>query len=433
MLRPYKMPILPVPFFPSPVQLTGLIANNIGFYLDSADLGHAASRYSYVGIQPDSIVRGASPEWKGLPEPGKREAGPFPFMGGWVGFAGYECGSAHILGYPVVNDVTPGFWFGHFDRVLVLDHERKEAHLCFEDDEGGMIEALGKISRDEAVDEGVSSWIESPDFGHYAEVVTKIKNYLEAGDAYQVNYTRRFVATTTIDVAESYLRLRQASPGPYSAFINTGDAQVFSLSPELLLSCNGREIITRPIKGTTKKHDDAAEDAVARDELSHSAKAGAELLMITDLERNDFGRVCEFGSVTVDALQTVESYAAVHHLVSTIRGTLKDGVTIGQAFDAIFPGGSITGAPKKRAMQIIAELEEGPRNVYTGAVGYISDSGNALFNIPIRTVLKYGDRLHLHAGGGIVVDSDAWSEYEEMWMKIASICGALGLAIPVFK
>ncbi len=426
------MQIQKLSFIPTPAQLASLVSRNIGFYLDSADSSHAGSCYSYVGIKPDQIMEGDSKDWKGIPKMDASISGRFPFMSGWVGFSSYECGIQNILGRHIECDVSPAFWFGYFSRVIVIDHKSNEAFLCFERDEGDVLQLLQEPSVEESKEENNSHWTQTPEFNRYSESLEKIKKYLEAGDAYQVNYTERFEATTNLSTAQTYLRLRQHSAGAYGAFINTGEIQIYSVSPELFFDCDGRTIITRPIKGTVKRGADPIEDAHSREALTESVKANAELLMITDLERNDLGRVCEFGSVSVEELMTIETYVSVHHLVSTIRGKLKQGLDVGDAFEALFPGGSITGAPKKRAMEIIAELENHPRNVYTGAIGYVSASGQAMFNIPIRTLLRQGDLLYLHSGGGIVIDSEPQSEYEEMWMKIKGICGALGLKFPEF-
>jgi para-aminobenzoate synthetase component 1 len=252
----------------------------------------------------------------------------------------------------------------------------------------------------------------------YCAAIRRAKDYITAGDIYQVNLSQRFQCAITASPLELYAALRAANPAPYAAYLDIGGAQILSSSPECFLRMNGRDIITRPIKGTLPRHRDPAH-------LLHSAKDNAELLMITDLERNDLGRVCAFGSVHVPELFRVESYATVHHLVATVAGTLRPGVSHVQALRACFPGGSITGAPKIRAMEIIDELEPHARGVYCGAIGYFGHDGASHFNIAIRTIVHQSGLLTFHAGGGIVADSEPDTEYDETLAKAEGILRAL--------
>jgi anthranilate/para-aminobenzoate synthase component I len=220
------------------------------------------------------------------------------------------------------------------------------------------------------------------------------------------------------DALGFYGRLRECSPAPYAALMRGESGVVASSSPELFLRMEGREVMTRPIKGTRARHGDAEMDAAAARELAASAKERAELVMITDLERNDLGQVCEYGSVEARELLRLERYAQVHHLVSTVTGRLREDVDHVEALRACFPGGSVTGAPKKRAREIIAELEPAPRGVYTGAMGYMGYDGRSAFNIAIRTaVLEAEGRAHFHVGAGIVADSEPRLEWEETLWK----------------
>lgn len=253
--------------------------------------------------------------------------------------------------------------------------------------------------------------------------VRRAHEYIAAGDIYQVNLTHTLTADWPDDPASFYPRLRAASPAPYSCFVRLGDTAVLSASPECFLRIEGRHIETSPIKGTRPR---GADDAAAADELCSSEKERAELVMITDLERNDLGQVCRYGSVRVAALCQLQTFAQVHHLVSKVEGRLRDGVTALQAVRACYPGGSITGAPKKRAREIIAELEDAPRGIYTGAIGYIGRDGCAVFNIAIRTLVVRGGRAAFGVGAGIVADSDPAAEYEETFHKAAGLFAALG-------
>ena len=254
----------------------------------------------------------------------------------------------------------------------------------------------------------------------YRQAVQRAKDYIAAGDIYQVNLSQRFQCQVDASAVEVYRALRAANPAPYCAYLDIGDAQILSSSPECFLKLEDRQVITRPIKGTRPR-------AVDPSELLAAPKDNAELLMIIDLERNDLGRVCEFGSVHVPELVRVESFATVHHLVATVAGTLRAGVSHVDCVRACFPGGSITGAPKIRAMEIIDELEPRARGIYTGAIGFFDPAGRrSHFNIAIRTaVYQPGGRLTFQAGGGIVADSDPDAEYDETLAKAQGIFNAL--------
>ncbi|MFZ2643863.1 MAG: aminodeoxychorismate synthase component I, partial [Verrucomicrobiia bacterium] len=262
----------------------------------------------------------------------------------------------------------------------------------------------------------------------YERAVRRILDYIAAGDVYQVNLSQRFRAQTPVEPELLYHTLRTTNPAPFAAYLDCGAGQILSSSPERFLQLRGRYIQTRPIKGTRPRTGNEQADQKAARELMMSAKDQAELLMITDLERNDLGRVCEFGSVHVPELVTLESYATVLHLVSTVEGRLADGVTAMDAIRACFPGGSITGAPKIRAMEIIDELEPVARGVYTGAIGYLGFNGVADFNIAIRTMVHENGVVHFHAGGGIVADSEPALEYEETLHKARGMVQALAQA-----
>ncbi len=263
--------------------------------------------------------------------------------------------------------------------------------------------------------------------------VQKARDYIAAGDIYQVNLTHTMTAPWRGDPGTFYGRLRAASPAPFSCFLRLGDTDVLSASPECFLSIDGRRIVTRPIKGTRPRLPYPAADASSVSELLASPKERAELVMITDLERNDLGQVCQYGSVHVTSLCALESFAQVHHLVSTVEGELRPEISTVQAVRACYPGGSITGAPKKRAREIIAELEPVPRGIYTGALGYFRWDGRAVFNIAIRTLVIRDGCATYGVGAGIVADSDPALEYEETLHKAAGLRAALSSAPPPGK
>ena len=338
-------------------------------------------------------------------------------------------------GFPVGGaigaiDYDGHFEFGIYPEVLVYDH-RCETWL-----------ETGHLSREIEKDRKTgseSSNITPMDFqsgqsrAEYCDAVRKAQAYIAAGDVYQVNLSHRFRAPWPGATRESawtlYERLRDVSPAPFSAFLDLGDdRQILSSSPELFLELSGSAIRTRPIKGTRPRFRDPAQDEKSAYDLLTSPKEIAELIMITDLERNDLGQICEFGSVQATELLKLERYAQVFHLVSTVEGTLRPEIDHIEAFAACFPGGSITGAPKKRSREIIAELEPEPRGLYTGAIGMLGFNGESRFNIAIRTVVIEQDELHFHTGAGIVADSSAEAEYEETLHKAAGILRACGAA-----
>ncbi len=258
----------------------------------------------------------------------------------------------------------------------------------------------------------------------YLRIVRRAQEYIADGHIYQVNLSQRFSAPWPAAEADAwtfYEALRHYSPAPRAAYLALGERAVLSSSPELFLSMSGRSIRTRPIKGTRPRRANAQADEKSALDLLTSPKEVAELLMITDLERNDLGKVCEFGSVFVPELLKLERHEQVFHLVSTVEGRLRPDATQVDALRACFPGGSITGAPKRRAREIIAELEPVPRGLYTGAIGWFGFNGESQFSIAIRTMLVEGNEAHFHVGAGIVADSIPEAEWQETLDKAAGI------------
>ena len=318
----------------------------------------------------------------------------------------------------------PGLWGG------LLGWVGFDGSFCFGDfPECEMMDSMqgrnGTIWPTEGMERAIS-FVPQTTQAEFLEQVRRAKEYIAAGDIYQVNLSYPWLAEwpQDLDPWEFYQRLRAASPAPYAAYLDLAGTQVFSASPECFLSMRGRTVRTRPIKGTRPRSRDAASDAELREELRASEKERAELVMITDLERNDLGKVCEFGSVRVSELLGLESFAQVHHLVSTVEGTLRRGLDHVDALLACFPGGSISGAPKKRALEIIRELEPHDRGLYTGAIGCFGYQGESHFSIAIRTAWRQGDVLRFHTGAGIVADSVPELEYEETRHKAAGLLKA---------
>jgi para-aminobenzoate synthetase component 1 len=332
---------------------------------------------------------------------------------------------------------------GLYPWTIVVDHAEKRAALTslesFPDGEALALrerlhEAVASPLRRFSVDAPIESSLER---AAYLPRARKVLDYIEAGDCYQANLTRAFHAPCSGDPWTFYRHLHDINPAPMGAFLEYPFGAVLSSSPERFLVVQGRDVLTRPIKGTRRRRGDPGEDAAAAAELAASAKDRAENVMIVDLLRNDLGRVCETGSVQVKGLCEVESFATVHHLVSTVTGRLATGLDALDALEACFPGGSITGAPKRRAMQVIDELEPHRREVYCGAIGYIAPGAEGRpgiqrldMNIPIRTTLVAGGELRFYAGGGIVADSTPEDEFDETEAKVAAIRRAIAAFPP---
>lgn len=345
---------------------------------------------------------------------------PFP-AGAAIGYFGYDLKNVvERLPSNAVDDLgLPHCWFGFYDNLLVFDHAEKKLW------EVGSTRIEHKDSPHPHPHRTVSDLVSDFTRDSYRATVLRAKQYIAAGDVYQVNLSQRFQCYVDVSAREVYLALRESNPAPYSAYLDIGEAQILSTSPECFLHVHDRHVVTRPIKGTRPRGATPQEDARIAAELLASPKDNAELVMITDLERNDLGRVCEFGSVRVSELVRVETYATVHHLVSTVEGVLRGNVGHVDCVRACFPGGSITGAPKIRAMEIIDELEPHARGVYTGAIGFLGFNGLTHLNVAIRTVVYQNGRLTFHSGGGIVSDSEPDAEYDETLVKARGILNAI--------
>ncbi|GAA3740980.1 para-aminobenzoate synthetase [Spinactinospora alkalitolerans] len=353
---------------------------------------------------------------------------PFDFTGGYVGYFGYElkadCGAAAAHRAP-----TPDAVWLRCDRFLAVDHVEDRTYLvalgpgaeewlaATADTLSGLAPAGARPGPTPGPTADPEPHLERPREGYLTDV-KECLGHLAAGESYEICLTNRLRLPAPADDLVFYRRLRRMSPAPYAALLRLGETTVHSASPERFLRVDAEGVLeSRPIKGTAPRRADPAEDARLAEELRTNAKTRAENLMIVDLLRNDLGRVCEVGSVEVPAFMYTESYATVHQLVSTVRGRLRPDVSPVEAVRACFPGGSMTGAPKPRTMEIIDGLESSARGVYSGALGYISHGGTADLSIVIRTAVRTGDDLTIGAGGAIVLDSDPRDEYDEMLLK----------------
>ncbi|MFQ1835650.1 aminodeoxychorismate synthase component I [Aeromonas veronii] len=350
-----------------------------------------------------------------------------PFIGGALGLFGYDLGRRfERLPVQAAADIAvPDMAVGIYDWALLRNVATGDWQLVHWGDEAGLANRLAWLEQQQAKPAPAfalqGSWQSNMSRAEYGEKFARIQEYLAAGDCYQINLTQRFSAPYQGDEWQAYCLLATANKAPFSAFIRLPESALLSLSPERFLLLDGRHIETKPIKGTRPRHPDPVTDRQVARELAQADKDRSENLMIVDLLRNDIGRVSRPGSVSVPHLFAVESFPAVHHLVSTIHGELDarwQGVDL---LRACFPGGSITGAPKIRAMEIIEELEPQRRNAYCGSIGYLSQHGRMDTSICIRTLIAEAGRLHCWAGGGIIADSDADSEYQETYDKVARI------------
>ncbi len=456
---------------PAPEDLFAAIKGlPYSFFLDSSGPGQACrdtGRYSFMGCEPFLIFkskgRSVILEWRD----GKREdfaSDPFivlkkifdryridadremPFTSGGVGYFSYDL-KRFIEKLPdtarddlSLHDCVMGF----YDCVITFDILNKKAYIA----SSGMPEAdqasISSQARERLkyfkrliADTGAQT--DTPLFhpsdslksnfskAAYMEAIEKAKEYIRRGDIYQVNLSQRFEVELKAPPFALYSRLRKINPAPFSSYLGFADTVIASSSPERFLLKRGGYIETRPIKGTRPRGRDAFADAMMEKELLASPKDASEHVMIVDLERNDLGKICEYGSVKVSELSILEKYSTVFHLVSTVSGKLKNGIGPIDCIQAAFPGGSITGAPKIRSMEIIEELEPVKRSVYTGAIGYISFDGGMDTSIVIRTFVINGGRAYFQVGGGIVADSDPEKEYEETIHKASGLFSSLGI------
>ncbi|GAB7563061.1 aminodeoxychorismate synthase component 1 [Methylobacillus methanolivorans] len=354
-----------------------------------------------------------------------------PFTGGAVGYFGYDL-ARNIESLPAQahdGERIPALMVGIYDWAVIVDHRKQQAWLvscAITEARKAEWETLFALFTHAGKQPIAAFSINSPvrsnvDAATYQQAFERIQRYIHEGDCYQVNLAQRFSAAAEGDAWQAYQYLRAIGPAPFMAFMNLPGVQVLSDSPERFLQVSGRHVETRPIKGTRPRSSDAGEDARQAADLQSSLKDRAENLMIVDLLRNDIGKSCATGSVRADRLFVLESYANVHHLVSTVTGKLADQYEAVDLLRGAFPGGSITGAPKLRAMEIIEELEPHRRGIYCGAIGYIGFDGNMDTNIAIRTAVYSHGEIRFWAGGGIVADSEGDKEYRETWDKASTM------------
>ena len=405
-----------------------------------------SSRYSILFAFPGDSLRvdygsgidfaDAFDDWFQSERNQKHNCDDLPFSGGWFVYLGYELAGQVEPVLQLKPDVfhLPVAIAIRFYSAIVVDHFLQEAWFVSEHTAKSSQPELQEITKDieqclPVVADTLAITLHEEDPQRYLRSVAKISEYIKAGDVFQVNLSRSWNGEFVGDVeaAQIYASLRQTNPAPFSALVDFGDFSIISSSPERLVSVDNGIIQTRPIAGTRPRSDDPVQDEKLLQELIAHPKERAEHIMLIDLERNDMGRICQPGSVQVNELMVVETYEHVHHIVSNIRGELQPGVTPGAIIRAVFPGGTITGCPKVRCMEIIAELEEVGRGPYTGSLGYINHSGKMDLNILIRTMVLQGRKLNFRTGAGIVYDSIPQNEVEETRHKAKGLLRAFQL------
>lgn len=451
--------IVPIPYCTNPEQLFLAIGDLPGaIWLDSGKPGSDYGRFDIISALPTATlsVQGGDTV---ITQNGRAEhssddpfvlarnllasmpavpnvAQTFPFTGGLAGYFGYD------LGKPLENipwlkpslTKLPHMRLGLYHWSLIIDHRKQQANIIF-------LDSCPKDScqqireRLQQASTGDHNW---PEFSlngvfapsmtaqEYQQAIDRIQDYIHAGDCYQVNFAQHFSAPFCGDPLGAYLILRQALPSPFSTYLKWDNQAILSLSPERFLKVTRHgNVETKPIKGTMRRGNDVASDQKNAKQLLNSQKDQAENLMIVDLMRNDLGKTCQPGTISVPELFSLESFSNVHHLVSTVTGKLKPHMHSIDLLKGCFPGGSITGAPKRRAMEIIEELETCQRSAYCGSIGYISRCGRMDTNIAIRTLIADSGHLHCWGGGGIVADSNAEAEYQESLDKVQVLMSSL--------
>ncbi|MCX6012773.1 MAG: aminodeoxychorismate synthase component I [Chloroflexi bacterium] len=432
------------------------------FFLDSGMDHQNLGRYSFIGSDPFLIMksRGKNIEIIRGTEKTRISGNPFdvlgelmksyhieekslpvPFTGGVVGYFSYDlCHFIERLPAKAFDDIrAPECYLCFYNSVLAYDHLLNKVYITylpFSEKDNIAVTKLKKlknkllttIERNNVPEQKLKLKL-SANFTHenYIKAVEEAREYIKSGDIFEVNISQRFSVDLPIEPFQLYKRLRMLNPAPFACYLDFGDISVVSSSPERYLRLRSNIVETRPIKGTRPRGKNELGDKALAEELLNSSKDRAEHMMIVDLERNDLGRVCSFGSVRVKELTVIEKYATVFQMVSTIEGKLMEGKNSVDLLKATFPGGSITGAPKVRAMEIIDELEPTKRSVYTGNIGYLGFNGDMDLNIVIRTFIIKDKRAYFQVGGAVTYDSDAEAEYQETIDKARALLKALDL------
>jgi len=427
-------------------QLFSIYARDKGsFLLDSSNSDNANGRFDIVAVKPLHIIsikedKSSDPiqllqqyhqpiKNKDIPA----ELNHLPCLGGILFALSYELGRCYErIGELADDDLNlANLYAGIFGCVLVIDHREKSSFLICTDKKSKSIyreltRKINSILQEKRTTNTrqfklKSNWSANLSKEQYGQLFNQVQDYIQAGDCYQVNIAQRFKAKCEGSSWQAYCQLSDANSAPFSAFINTGEADILSLSPERFIQLRGTQAETKPIKGTRPRGQSAEQDQLLQNELIASKKDQAENLMIVDLMRNDLGKTCKPGTIKVPQLFQLQSFHSVHHLVSTVVGQLEASESAFSLLASCFPGGSITGAPKIRAMNIIDQLEPHRRSYYCGSIGYIDIRGNMDSSISIRTLVRKDQHIYCWAGGGLVSESNQQDEYQETFDKVSRI------------
>jgi len=390
-----------------------------------------------VAGPPGNDFLSAFDHWWGQQRMTAPADGNLPFTGGWFVYLGYELAGQieTCLRIPSADDLLPTAIATRFMTAVIVDHDTSAVSVIGEAGQGddvaviaADISSLPVAADNDDIKPVVSSVLEQEP-QCYLDAVARIHEYIREGDVFQVNLSRRWDVWLQHAVTGDTLfeRLGKHNPAPFSGLASWPDVALVSSSPERLVSVREGRVETRPIAGTRPRSSSMQADMAYSRELLAHPKERAEHIMLIDLERNDLGRICVPGTIEVNELMVLESYAHVHHIVSNVRGRLRADISPGEVIRAVFPGGTITGCPKVRCMEIIAELEQQPRGAYTGSMGYINLDGSMDLNILIRSMVSHGKHLYFRAGAGIVADSDAHAELDETRAKARGLLHAVGV------
>ncbi len=445
-----------------PLEIFSAIRGFTAPFILTGAFGFGDSGYSYIGCDPYLVIRSgnagesfnATPGTEGISvtaqevietkdpfaalsnilKEKKRAPGPYPFSGGAVGYFSYDLKNITLplkdVSASVKTGGLPAAILALYDPVIVVDHSENTVSIVSSGDNGSLARVLAvksaiSTARDKATSEKASTEplfrISAPSANltreEYIDRVRRAKEYISAGDIYQINISQNYRAAFEGDPFALYSAILKERPAPFSSYMDFCELRIISNTPERLLRIEGEYAWTEPIKGTRPRGRDGIEDRHLVNELSESAKERAEHVMIVDLERSDIGKFSETGSVKVLSFERIETLPGLHHMVSTICGRIRKGFNAAECLKSFFPGGSITGAPKIRAVEIIDELEAGKRGIYTGAIGWVDLSGDIDLSMAIRTAVHTEDDLSLSVGSGIVADSNPEEEYDETVLK----------------
>lgn len=398
------------------------------FPQETLTLSNKEELSGYSDIDGNDFLNNLSHWWK-TKRDNTIECETLPFTGGWFLYLGYELAKQVESHLKLKAPSTAIAYATRIPAAIIYDHKEDCTHYICEEQFNYLKQLKIDAEQSNSLEKNSSlklNNIEEEDENQYLNSIKKVKQYIVDGDIFQANLSRLWkMEGSKVNAVDLYQRLRETNPAPFSGLAVHNDFSIISSSPERLISVKNGRAETRPIAGTRRRESDKEKDEALKEELIAHPKERAEHIMLIDLERNDLGRICIPGTIKVDELMVLESYAHVHHIVSNVCGQLKDGILPGEVIKAVFPGGTITGCPKVRCMEIISELENEARGAYTGSMGYLNHNGDMDINILIRTITLENNTLSFRAGAGLVADSVAQSELEETRHKARGLLLAL--------